>query len=303
MGIKAFPKIFHIGEPYIEKLFDNEVEITSKIDGSMLVYGRVDGELQIRSKGTRIFPENVPKMFIEGVNYVLSIEDKIPNNTVFYTEYLQKPKHNVLCYSRVPKNHMALFGVSDENQNFVKDYRELQKYAEMIDIEVVPLLYEGYIKSADELTKFLETESALGNTKVEGIVVKNYHQPFLLGGQPIPIMMGKLVREDFKEVHRKTWNSENTSKGRWELFKESYRTEARWQKAVQHLREMNELENSPRDIGKLIKEVQNDIIEEEKENIKNFLWQEYGQELLRYSTKGCAEWYKKYLAEKALEKI
>lgn len=301
MNIRAFPKIFHIGEGYIEKLFEGEVEITEKIDGSQLNFGKIEGELYIRSKGAQIFPETVPGMFKGGVEHILEVKDRIPDNTVFYGECLEKPHHNVLKYERIPKNHIALFGVSDEHYNFIKDYEKLKEYADLLDIDVVPLLYEGEIKTIKELEKFLDFDSYLGGTKVEGIVVKNYNQPFLLGGQPIPVMMGKYVREDFKETLKKEWNSKKTSKGRWEEYKESFRTEARWNKAIQHLAEKGELEYAPRDIGKLIKEIQNDITEEEKENIKEFLWNEFGQELLRSSTRNFPEYYKRYLLARAFE--
>ena len=83
------------------------------------------------------------------------------------------------------------------------------------------------------------------------------------------------------------------------IFIESFRTEARWQKAVQHLREKEELENQPRDIGKLMKEINLDIIEEESENIKEQLYKLYIKDITRKATAGFAEWYKKQLLENA----
>ena len=102
------------------------------------------------------------------------------------------------------------------------------------------------------------------------------------------------MSEAFKEKHQ-SWGKENTGKGKWETFKESFRTEARWNKAVQHLRDNGELENAPRDIGVLIKEVHRDIQEEEMDEIKKFLWDELGKDLLRKSTAGFPEWYKEKL--------
>ena len=115
--------------------------------------------------------------------------------------------------------------------------------------------------------------------------------------QIIPLMSAKYVSDKFKEKHQKDWKKENTGKGKWELFKENYRTEARWLKTIQHLRDDGKLDNSLKDIGNLIKEVKRDICEEEKENIKYFLWREFGEELLRKSVWGLPEFYKKYLME------
>jgi hypothetical protein len=58
------------------------------------------------------------------------------------------------------------------------------------------------------------------------------------------------------------------------------------------------LENSPRDIGKLLKMIQEDIVEEEKETIKDFLWKEFGQEVIRGSVVGFPEYYKMKLSER-----
>jgi len=301
--IKSFPKIFAIGTDYIKNIFDNEVEITEKIDGSNFIFGKIDGILYTRSKGAQLYFDNPDKMFEEAVNYVSSIQDKVNNNTIYFCEYLKGPKHNVLKYDRIPKNHLILFGVSDNTGTLFKnDYKELKKIAKNLDIEIIPLIYNGKIKNSDELIKMLEIDSVLGGNKVEGVVVKNYKQPFLLGGQPIPLMMGKYVSEKFKEVHRNNWGRGHTSIGKWQKLKESFKTEARWEKGIQHLREEGKLENDPRDIGRLIKEIHKDITEEEKENIKEFLWEEYGSELLRYSTGGFPEYYKEKILKSSFEK-
>lgn len=293
--IRAFPKIFAIGTDYIRDIFKNDIEITEKIDGSQFVFGKINNELYMRSKGTQIFPENPEKMFTIASDYVLSIENKITNNTICFCEYLKKPKHNTLLYGRVPKNNLILYGVCDDTDRFINSYDELLSIADAIGIETVPLIYQGKINNPQEIFDLINSESILGGVDMEGIVVKNYSQPFLLGGQPIPLMAGKFVSEKFKEVHQKNWGKENTGKGKFELFKESFRTEARWEKAAQHLRDSGSLENSPRDIGNLIKEAHRDIIDEEIEAIKNFLFKEFGKEIIRKSTAGLAEWYKERL--------
>jgi len=297
MNIKAFPKIFALGTDYVQHIADNDVQITEKVDGSQFSFGKLDGNLVTRSKGAMIFDGEQNAMFKIGVDYVHSIADKIPDNTIFYCEYLNKPKHNALTYERVPKNNLILFGVCDNTDKFVSKYEDLLKFGELLDIEVVPLLYEGKIelKNIEFFDQLLDRESVLGKAKIEGFVVKNYEQPFLLGGQPIPLMSGKYVSEGFKEVHRSTWKGENESKSKWGLFMEGYKTEARWQKAVQHLSDKGLLDNSPKDIGILLNEVKDDITSEEKEIIKEFLWKEYGNELLRKAVVGLPEWYKKYL--------
>lgn len=299
--IHSFPKIFAIGTDYISGIFENEVEITEKIDGSQFDFGKIGGELYMRSKGVMIFPDAIPAMFAGAGEYAQSIVDKIPDNTVFYCEHLNKPHHNTLTYGRVPTNGLILFGVSDHTGKFISAYEELLGYAQLIGIECVPLVYKGKIDTPDGLKDLLDRESVLGGTKIEGIVVKNYAKPFLLGGQAIPLMAGKFVSEEFKEVHADSWKAEHSTRGKWDSFKDGYRIEARWEKAVQHLRDSGVLTNSPQDIGKLLSEVKRDITEEEQDTIKEFLWREFGDELLRHSTGGLPEWYKEKLLNRAFE--
>lgn len=300
--IKAYPKIFAIGTDYIRDIFDGVVEITEKVDGSQFAFGKVNDELYMRSKGKIQFADAPDKMFQPAVSYVQSIEHLLPNDMVFYCEYLRTPKHNTLAYERTPDNNLMLFGVAKDSfsSSFTEDFHELADWAEILGIEPIPSMHvRAEIKSVLDLNDLLDRESFLGKAKIEGIVVKNYAKQFLLGGQPMPLMAGKYVSEQFKEVNRTTWKGENTSKGKWDLFKEGFRTEARWEKAVQHLAEAGTLTNEPRDIGNLIKEVQRDILEEETEYIKNFLFKEFGQDILRKSIAGLPEWYKNRLAERS----
>lgn len=292
--ISAFPKIFTLGQKYIANIFDDEVEITEKLDGSQWAFGKVNGQLYCRSKGIMQELDCPDKLFNIAIDYIKSIENKLPEGIVFYGEYLQKPHHNVLSYERVPKNNIILFGACKNDRTFIEDY---QQYAELLNLEVVPIIFKGKINNYDELIKLLETTSILGKSKIEGMVIKNYKKDLLLGGQVIPIMCAKYVSEEFKEVHKSNWAKENTGKGKWDVYKDSFQTEARWLKAIFYLRDCGYLDNTPRDIGNLMKRVSVDIEEEEKENIKEFLWKEFGREVLKHATRGLPEFYKEYLAK------
>jgi len=299
--INAFPKIFHVGESMIQNLFKGKVEITEKVDGSQFDFGiDKDGEIVMRSHGQDLTYASIPNMFQEAVDQVERLRPFITANfrdVYFYCEYLQKAYHNVLTYGRIPKNHLYLFGVYKDGK-YISDYQDLWGYADSLEIERVNLLDNLEVKNSQEIEKYLDTESILGNTKIEGIVIKNYNEPSMRGSFFIPISMGKYVSEQFKEQHS-GWKYQHTSKGKLQLYIDSFRTEARWQKAVQHLREKGELEEQPKDIGKLMKEINLDIIEEEQENIKKYLYQLFIKDITRKATAGFAEWYKKQLLEKA----
>ena len=300
MDFKSFPKIFAIGDRHIQDIFSDFVEITEKVDGSQFGFGKSETELLCRSKGQMLNLEAPEKMFNEAVDYVKSIEGFIRPGNTYYAEYLKKPKHNTLAYDRVPKNHLALFGWICKGE-WVDSHEALWSEADRLGVDVVPIIFHGRATDPTEIFDMIDKVSFLGGQKIEGIVVKNYKKSFWIADRLFPIMSGKYVSEKFKEVHGNTWKKENTGKGKWEVFIEKYRSEARWEKAIIHLTEAGNLEHSPRDIGNLIKEVKSDIADEEKENIKDFLWQLFNGELLRKSTAGLPEWYKKRLVDSSFE--
>lgn len=296
--ISSFPKIFAIGTMYIRDIFNDDVVVEEKLDGSQISFSKINDQLYLRSKRAQLYVDNPEKMFLEGITYIDSISHKLPNNMIFRCEYLKKPKHNTLTYDRIPKNHLMLFNVQNMDQSASQNVEE---WAEKLDIEPVPIFYSGKINHSEELKDFLNRDSFLGGSKIEGVVVKNYKNQFLLGGQTMPFMIGKYVSESFKEVHRDRWGTEENKKGRLDIFYDSFKTEARWRKAVEHLRDRNELENDPKDIGKLFKEIAEDIENEEKENIKEFLWNEFSRELKKRATMGMSQWYKDYLMNNSFE--
>lgn len=295
--MKSFPKILTLGQKYTESIFDGYVEVTEKVDGSQFGFGKINGELFIRSKGCLLDIDNPNDMFKQGVIYIKSIAEKIPDNTLFHGEYLQTPKHNTLAYSKIPKNHICLFSVSYPDDTFVT-HNKIKEWADIFEVDCVPLLFSGIVADTSKILELIGSESYLGGAKMEGVVVKNYDKTVMIGGQIIPIMSAKYVSDEFKEVHQNNWKTENTKSGKIDMYKLQFRSEARFEKAMQFLRDSGQLELEPRDIPKLLERVNRDILEEEKENIKDFLWGIYGKEILATATKGLPEWYKNKLVSR-----
>lgn len=298
MSTSAFPKILHIGDKQISSLFDGEVEITEKVDGSQLGFGKENGRLFVRSKGKEQDLDNPDMMFEKAVEYIKSIEDRLPDNMTFYGEWLNKPKHNTLAYDRTPKNGIALFGAynSVTREHFSMAY--IEAFAKQFEVDTVPLLYRGTEANAEGIIDMVKDQvSFLGGQKIEGVVVKRYTPWMFMGQIPQTVMSGKYVTEAFKEVHIKNWKKENTGKGKLEVAISQYKSEARWNKAIQHLRDNGELTGTPKDIGGLIKEVREDIVAEEKENIKDQLWEIYKNDFLQSATNGLPQWYKESLVK------
>ncbi len=140
---------------------------------------------------------------------------------------------------------------------------------------------------------YLEKESYLGGPNMEGVVIRNLGQDYLQGDIDLPFLIGKYVSEKFKE---KMDGKVRYDKGSWERYMDSYKTEARWRKAIQHLRERGEFMGSLKDIGACINEVKQDITSEHREEIERYLWKKHGGNLLRRACQGFPEFFKDQLA-------
>lgn len=299
----AFPKILQLSDPKLADLFEGPVQITEKVDGSQFAFGKLNGELRMRSKGRELVIDAPDKMFAEAVEYVKHVQDRLLNNYVYYAEYLKKPKHNTISYSRTPENHLALFGMKSPEGKLICRYSVMLSEAEFLNIDVVPLIFDGvanFDKTGiiDWMNELLDTDSFLGNSKIEGVVIKNFGHEVFLAGHILPIMSAKWVSEKFKEKNHAQRKHNKT--GKLEAFIEQFRTEARWEKAVQHLQDNGELERCPRDIGMLIKEIHADIEVEEIDYIREWLVKYYLPQIYRKSTAGFPEWYKERLLKEAV---
>lgn len=288
----SYPKIYALGHSAIKELLFEEVTVEEKIDGSQFSFGRFNGELKCKSKGAEINVEYPEKMFSEAVETAKGLD--LTDGYTYRAEYLKSPRHNVLCYSRVPDKNLIVFDINTGLEQYL-DYAAKKQECERIGLECIPILHIGKIDDPAGIVSLLETVSILGGQKVEGIVIKNYNR----FGLDKKVLMGKYVSEAFKEVHAAEWKEANPTKT--DIVAHliaSYKTPARWNKAIQHLTEAGKLTDSPKDIGLLIKEVQEDIEKEEKEEIKNKLYANVIAHIKRGVVGGLPEYYKEHLMKK-----
>lgn len=296
----SYPSIYNLGHRYIGDLLTVSVIVEEKIDGSQFSFGLSEsgesGELLVRSKGV-VMDINAPeKMFSKAVETVKELAPDLVPGWTYRVEYLQKPKHNVLAYNRVPSKNIILFDINRGEEDYV-DYENKSIIAKSLGLEVVPKLYDGILPDISILTGLLDRESILGGQKIEGVVVKQ-KTPTLFG-QDKKALIGKYVSAAFKEVHKSEWRTANPTPGDVALeIGESLKTPARWVKAVIHLRERGLIQDTPQDIGLLVKEVPADIQGEMEEEIKQRLFDQAWPKIRRIATNGLPEWYKQQLAEK-----
>lgn len=291
----SYTEIYALGHRALVELFDDEVLIEEKIDGSQFSFGKIDGELRCRSKGKEMHPDFPEKLFKRAVDAVkdLSLRD----GWTYRAEYLAKPKHNSLAYDRTPKNNLIIFDINTGYESYLT-YEEKIAEAERLGLEAVLLLFRGMVSGKEQIQSLLETPSCLGGQKVEGVVIKNYAK----FGPNKKALMGKFISEAFKEVHAREWKKANPKAGDIiQSLIEAYGTEARWQKALLHMREQGKIEDSPRDIGPLLQEVWPDIVKECREEIIDTLWKWAEDKIRRGVTRGLPEWYKMKLLERQFE--
>lgn len=293
--INSYPSIYALGHRAIANLFDSDVLIEEKVDGSQFSFGRIDGELVCRSKGKDIILDAPEKMFSKAVEVIKELP--LRDGWFYRGEYLQSPKHNTLKYSRTPNNFIILFDINIGLEEYMS-YEEKRAEAERIGLECVPIMYQGKVTDFEQFKLFLEKDSVLGGTKVEGVVIKNYS----VFTQEKKVAMGKYVSEAFKEIHQGEWKKSNPNNRDIEaILIGEYRSNARWQKSVQHLQEKGLLDGSPKDIGALMKEVSSDTLKECEEEIKEKLFKHFWSKISRGIVSGIPEWYKEELAKKSFE--
>lgn len=310
--ISGYPKVLALGHRGLKGLFTDTVYIEEKVDGSQFSF-RFDGnEVHFKSKRVAVYRED-PGMFRAGVEAVLAAHaecEPLPVGYTFRGEYLRAPKHNTLTYGRVPKQHIVIWDIERPDGSHLNPLSR-GRLASAWGFEAVPV-YTQDVKSCyppkartgftqAEIDALLDRESFLGGCKIEGFVVKSHTRFDPVYGK---ILVGKYVSEAFKEKHVAGFKStKDKQKSGIEALKDRYRSEARWRKAVQRLRDDGTLKGDPTDIGPLMREVAVDMLEEEEHEIKECLFNLFKKEFARASTRGLPEWYKRELATQPQETI
>jgi len=296
----SYPSIFNVGHAQVEELVRTcALNVEEKIDGSQFSWG-VDeaGVLRCRSKGKELDPEHlVEKLFAAAVATAKVLAPDLRPGWTYRAEYLSRPGHGHLKYARIPRQHLILFDVNTGEESYLS-YAEKAAEAARLGLEVVPCLWSGTSPTLAQFDGWLAAESVLGGPKIEGVVLKPAR--YDLFGRDHKVLMAKHVSPVYREEQKKTWRCANPTAGDIvQTLGARFSTEARWRKAVQRGREDGWLEQSPRDIGRLLKEIPADIEKEAADEIKAALFAHFWPQVRRVAVMGVPEWYKRTLAETA----
>lgn len=298
----SYPSIYNLGHKALAELLLDPVLVEEKVDGSQCSFGvfpesKSGQSVRVRSKGAQLNLAAPDNMFKRAVEVVFGLQELLHPGWTYRAEYLAKPKHNSLAYDRTPKSHLMVFDINTGEEQYLS-WDEKAAECERLGLEVVPRVYEGAIESVEQFRAMLDAVSVLGGQKIEGVVIKNYRR----FGPDKKALMGKFVSEAFREVHAREWKLSNPKQGDViRTLGERFKTPARWNKAIQHLREAGQIEDSPRDIGLLMREVQQDIEKECADEIKDALYAYAIPQIKRMVAAGLADWYKEQLVVRQFE--
>lgn len=305
--MKKFPKVLTLGQPLLIEIFNDPVDLTSKIDGSQCRIHLTEFNVECGSK-------NVDTADVKMFELAYQQADRIWNENIWqtfgdditlFTEFLNKPKHNVLKYDRVPKNNLYVFGALIDGNHLRTE--ELIELATELNIEPPHIIASQIkIENPDDLNNYLETESILGGTKVEGIVIRNLYKsypPLLVSTMAFTDypLVGKLVREDFKERLNKEWSGKKQRETPLAKVTTEFLTDARFHKTIQHLNDNGELTYEMKDLKNIIPEFYRDLIDEEHDEIVKLAMEDFWRQLKRKCDNYTVQEWKRYLVEKQFD--
>jgi hypothetical protein len=293
----SYPKVWNLGHPRTEGIMDTEYIVQEKYDGSQFSWQLHEGEVRYRSRNVVFTKDDPSDMFKLGVNYIEAVKDQLIEGWVYRGEFFSKPKHNTLAYDRVPRGNIVLFDI-ELDYNVFQPPVETQGYAMELGVDSASFIVRNNVPlTLEEFKGYLERESTLGGVKVEGVVIKNYTN-FTPEGH---VQMAKFVSEAFKEAHKSNPNFKRGHGPIVEALGSPLRTEARFRKSVERLRDAGGLTNSAKDIGPLLKDLSDDLDEEHAEVLAKELYSYFRKDILKHANYGFPQWYKEELAKRVLE--
>lgn len=277
--IVSYGKVHTLGTHRdIQTILDGPVTVEEKIDGSQFSFklGH-DGVLYFYSRSRQIDP-TAPQMFGVGLAAVKARADKLRPGLTYRGEFLQRERHNILQYQRVPRGHVIIWEVEDSS-GFRFSAAERDKCAAEVDLESVPVFYQGPLTSLDPVHLLFNTATSVLGGPIEGVVIKRDG------------MTAKVVSPAFCET-RKIPIPRGTDADFFQALGRRSSTPARWAKAVSRMREDGRLKGTVADIGPLVREVQADVFAECEAEIAAALLENARKRIAQGAVEGLPEWYK-----------
>jgi len=156
----------------VEKLLNGKIEITEKLDGSrFLVQAQEDGSLAFfKRKDMSItkIDRTLSKYYEKAINHFENFSSEkvaeLPEGWRFGMEYFPNLHPVVISYDKLPLNGLVLTDIKvkdprDKTLDVITDKETLNKWADILEIEKPPIIFEGLLKESQRtrILDFLNT--------------------------------------------------------------------------------------------------------------------------------------------------
>ncbi len=248
--------------------------LQEKIDGSQFttwVQPDKDGTPLQFFCGTKKIGKGA-NMFNKAMGMMLSIHSTLTPGWTYHAECIQKLKHNVITYQRLPAMYNVVYDIQDENGLWLTPWRASVECMR-VGLEYVYFDGSGPDQTFDgqdirEYASELKLGSSLLGDDVvpEGCVLKIMHKNGTYSKM-------KYVRKEFKEMQNKKQPKPNTMTPLrfCEWVGSLFRNAARVFKAIQHLKQQDVDLSEPN----IRRELDRDLLKERSQTIYRYLVTEF----------------------------
>ena len=284
MKIRTLPSINTGYNTNLELDIDDRVIIQEKYDGSQFtIYKDEEGNLHYMNKNKSISGKG--NVWLNSYLSLCKKTDFFKIGFFYHGEAMNSRQSHTVRYDREPKRFWVLYEIVRENGQILTP-EEMTEHLKNTDIEVANVLYDNnghtketnYIDIAKDIIQKMEDgkiQSSLGGIP-EGVVLKVLNRK--TDTDKVRNSRFKFVRQVFSEQnHAKkeklpTLNDDEIVQG----IASVYDTDARKQKAIQHLKECEKKgwneKNLTSNIGRMVEELDADLLKEAEEEIKDMLF-------------------------------
>lgn len=305
LEFKAFPAIASFNPANILDWQSNPFwYLQIKYDGSQITFIRQpDDSILAYNKNKKISKSN--KIFGKTITMFSSlVGPNLNSDYEYHGESITSIKHNLIEYERTPKYYFILFDIYDMVKRQYLTREEMEAEAKRLNIDFAETVYKNTDPKVLPKEKIKELmlgieegslKSYLGG-QIEGLVLKcdSFAYKFRKNETINRRLALKSVRDSFKEkITMKLEKSEmGTIQEKLEQIGQNYNTEARFHKAIQHLKERGEYKNNVKDMLNIVYELDNDFEKEYKEEVCEYLWAEFSDTIKANARKGFVDYYK-----------
>jgi len=187
--IKGLPDIVEIQQKksreFIENLFNNYIIISEKIYGSRLSFQKINNGIYLFKKDD-VYPISLidytlNRFYDKAYNHInkfLSKDFDIPEQYRFGCEYFIDSFPNSVEYDRTPLNNLVLTDIKEYNVQtgeLIQTYTDketLSYWANILEIEAPPIVFEGYLpkEHIETITAFLYEETKIEKYNTDSLV-------------------------------------------------------------------------------------------------------------------------------------